>query len=214
MIGSTIRATAVRFLAVLALLTTAALSASAQPPCPPGAVTKTVVKKMIYNGVCCDVEVTYCYVPGSTPFNVTLLDATVVDISCWGLAPGSPPPFTENYFVTYIRDLVIRDAYPGIIPNCPTMLNVIIEFKTSTCAELKFRVVDLDGPGPEPEVGQLYLSWCTDVICVRECQVCVNTNDLDPCTSEPRLYFQCAPYYNPGCPNLPQPTNCTNLCGS
>jgi hypothetical protein len=100
---------------------------NAQIVCPPGSIPHTVVKKMVYNGVCCDVEVKYCVVPG-TPTQVILLDATVLDVTCWGLAPGSPPPFSENYFVNYIRDLILRDAIPGTIPTCPTMLNVSIVF--------------------------------------------------------------------------------------
>jgi hypothetical protein len=190
------------------------LSATAQPQCPPGSNYYSVTKPMVYNGVCCNVKIEYCVGPSGSPVEIVLLSATVVDASCWGLAPGTPPPFSENYFATYLRDLVVRDAYPGTIPVCPNMLNVSIVFKTATCAEWKTQIVDLDGPGPLPEVVQWYLSWCSDVACVRECQVCSNTNDIDPCTNQPRLYFQCAPNFNPGCPGVTPPTNCTNLCGS
>lgn len=190
--------------------------ANAQPPCPPGATTVTVVRQMSYNGVCCNVEITYCYVYSGGTLQVILLDAVVSDASCWGLAPGSALPFSANYFAAYVRDLVLRSVYPGTLPTCPTMATVTIAFFTSTCAEMKQRVFDPDGPsGPILPVLQLYLAWCSNVECVRECQVCVDITNLDPCTQEPRLYFECTGNYNQNCPNnLPQPNNCENLCGS
>ncbi len=191
-----------------------ALPVQAQPPCPAGSVTHTIVRQMMYNGVCCAVTITYCVGMGGGAMQIVLRDAAIVDETCWGLPAGSPPPFSESFLVNYLRDLVIRDANPGGIPTCPTMLNVSIDFSTATCAEWKTRGVDPDGEGPLPAYLEWYLSWCSEVACVRVCQVCVNPSDLDPCTSEPRLYFQCAPYFNPGCPGVPIPTNCTNLCGS
>lgn len=95
------------FRPILAILVLGAslLSAptNAQVNCPPGSVTKTIVKKMVYNGICCDLEIVYCEVPGS-PSQLILLDATVLDVTCWGLSPGSPPPFSENYLVNVARD--------------------------------------------------------------------------------------------------------------
>ncbi|MBV6462858.1 MAG: hypothetical protein OKBPIBMD_00274 [Chlorobi bacterium] len=186
---------------------------NAQVSCPSGSVQVTKVAKMVYNGICCDVQITYCLLPGST-FHVMLLDATVLDASCWGLSPGDPPPFTANYLVKYVRDLAIRDALGSTIPVCPTMLTYTVAFSNGTCAELKTRIVDPDGPGGQPEYLQLYLEWCTDVLCTRECQICLNTTDVDPCTQEPRIYYSCFPGFNPGCPVVVQPTMCENLCGS
>ena len=201
---------------VLIALLLLSISAQAQPPCPAGATTVTVVRQMSYNNVCCDVKITYCYLLSGNTFQVQLIDAVVEDASCWGLTPGSAPPFSANYFVNYLRDLVLRSAYPGTLTTCPTMTTVNIVFLNGTCAQLKQRVYDPDGPGgPLPEELQLYLEWCSNIACVRECQVCVDTTNLDPCTSEPRLYFECSTNYNQDCPNyLPQPNNCEALCGS
>lgn len=144
-----------------------------------------------------------------------MLDAAVTDPDCWNLSPGAPPPFSEGYLMTVARDLIIRSTYPGTIPTCPTMAPLDIVFTSATCGEWATRVVDPDGPGGTPEVLERYISWCSDVACTRSCEVCVNPNDPDPCDdNKPRLNFQCAPYYNPGCPGVPLPTNCQNFCGS
>lgn len=186
--------------------------AVAQTPCPTGSVLKTIIRPMSYNGVCCDVEITYCLGPNNS---IVLFGATVLDASCWGLTPGSPLPFSENYLVNYVRDLVVRDALKTTVSTCPTMTTTTLSFSTSSCAELKTQTVDPDGrSGPLPEVLQLYLAWCIEVVCTRTCYVCADPSNLDPCTQEPRLYFECNPTFDPGCPGVPVPSNCTSLCGS
>jgi len=209
------RSATVKRLLIIAAIICALTPAALLSQCPPGyahVVGKAV--PVVYNGVCCNMIVEYCVNLTSTHLDVILIDAAIEDPTCWNLPAGSPPPFSLSYIIGLLRDKILREEYPGTIPICPQTLAITVGFATPSCGEWDVRTVDPDGPGGDPEYQEWYIKWCTQALCYRVCTICRNSNDIDPCDDEPRLYFNCGPFQNPGCPGAAQPNNCEQLCSS
>lgn len=185
--------------------------------CPVGYASVTRLIKIEYSGICCEVKATYCKKITATGVYVFIQEIVVTEPGCWGIPAGSPPPFSIAYSVRMIRDKIIRDEFPGTIPYCPQLTTITIGVSIPLCGKWTEREIDPDGPGPIPGYLELYTDWCNSELCYRECSVCLDGTDLDPCDQDhPRLFFTCGPLIDPGCPPPPQGqvSECEDLCTS
>jgi hypothetical protein len=165
-----------------------------------------------YNSTCCTLEVVYCVRFAGNKLDIKIIDFTMKDLNCWGLDAETPPPIGINTVLNQLRKVIIRDEFPGNLNNCYQWSQIIVGVETATCA--RWEAVVISPPG-EPA----YLSWqaqrCSDLVCYRECQVCLSMIETDPCTGLPIIEFGGCTVYPTPCSGDPiELIGCENLCVS
>lgn len=141
-------------------------------------VTRTIVTPD-GSGGCCSLSVRYCYRVYGTTVDY-YIDQITVPSGC-NIVPN--PGLIGWLQKKILYQMSIDGILPAAIPTCPTTTTLVVVAKSGNCMVLIPPV-----PGQTTKVYGL----CGTNFCVRSCQVCLSTTEMDPCSpnqSTPMIVF-------------------------
>ncbi len=196
------------------------VNSQAQGGCPLGSASATVVFDFMWNGQCCQVEVTACLTPSPNPS--VNIKSIKLNGDCWGTVDPSTFPYNTVAELAYEK-FVLRKGGPdpltgegylniGTIPQCPATTNYTIETKIGGCGVYMVYQVPVQGPNgtvTQKTVREYFV--CSYQLCERTCTVCIMATTDDCNGGESRLFWTCEGTVSaPECPT----TGCIYpMCG-